>query len=71
MSSSEKSIYRPFGVGVFLTYLYAVRGWIKVVQIDMVTVRTIIKGLCRGFDGMASNHDLMDILIQDLSFLKW
>jgi hypothetical protein len=55
MSSSEKSIYRPFGAGVFLTYLYAERGWIKVVQIDMVTVRTAIKGLCRRFDGMAGN----------------
>jgi hypothetical protein len=70
MSSSEKSIYRPFGVGVFLTYLYAVRGWIEVVQIDMVTIRTTIKGLYRRFDGMASNHDL-NILISDLSVIKW
>jgi hypothetical protein len=51
MSSPGKSIYRPFGVGVFLTYLYVVRGWIEVVQMDMVTVRMIIKGLYRRFNG--------------------
>jgi hypothetical protein len=51
MSSLEKSIYKPFGVGVFLTYLYAVSGWIEVVQMDMVTILTTIKGLYRRFDG--------------------
>jgi hypothetical protein len=51
MNSPEKSIYRLFGAGVFLTYLYAVCGWIEVVQLDMVTVRTIIEGWYRRFDG--------------------
>jgi hypothetical protein len=51
MSVPEKSIYRPLGVGVFWTYLYATRVWVEVVQMDMVTIRTIIKGLYRRFDG--------------------
>jgi hypothetical protein len=51
MSVPEKSIYRPLGVGVFWTYFHAARVWIEVVQMDMVTVRTIIKELCRRFDG--------------------
>jgi hypothetical protein len=68
MNSLEKSIYKLFGVGVFLTYLYAVCGWIEVVQLDMVTVRTTIKGWSE--DLMASNHDLRDISIQDFLVLK-
>jgi hypothetical protein len=47
MSVLEKSIYRPLGVGVFWTYLYTARVWVEVVQVDMVTVRTIINGLYR------------------------
>jgi hypothetical protein len=47
----RKSIYRPLGVGVFWTYFYAARVWVEVVQMDMVTVHTIIKGLYRRFDG--------------------
>ena len=47
MGVPEKSIYKPLGVGVFWTYLYAACMWVEVVQVDMVTVRTIIKGLYR------------------------
>jgi hypothetical protein len=50
MSIPEKSIYRPLGVGVFWTYLYATHMWVEVVQMDMVTVHTIIKELYRRFD---------------------
>jgi len=34
-------------VGVFLTYLFAVSVKVEVVQMDTVTVHTVIKGLCR------------------------
>ena len=47
MSVPEKSIYKTLRVGVFWTYLYAACMWVEVVQMDMVTVRTIIKGLYR------------------------
>ena len=43
----EGSIYRTNRAGAFLTYLFAVSVKIEGVQVDMVTVRTIIKGLCR------------------------
>ena len=46
-------------MGVFLTYLFTVSMKFEVVQMDMVTVRTIIKGLCS--DLMASNHNFEDI----------
>jgi len=43
----EESIYRTKREGAFLTYLFAVSVKIEGVQVDMVTVRTIIKRLCR------------------------
>ena len=46
-SAEEGSIYSTKRVGAFLTYLFAVFVKIAGVQVDMVTVRTIIKGLCR------------------------
>ena len=45
-STEEGSIYRTKRAGAFLTYLFAVFVKIEGVQVDMVTVRTIIKGLC-------------------------
>ena len=51
MSTEGESIYRLRWLGVFLTYLFAASVKFKVVQMDMVTIRTIIKGLCRRFDG--------------------
>ena len=45
-SAEEGSIYRTKRAGAFLTYLFAVFVKIEGVQVDMVTVRTIIKGLC-------------------------
>jgi len=46
-SVEEGGIYRIKWTGVFLTYLFAVSVKIESVQVDMVTIRTIIKGLCR------------------------
>ena len=46
-SAEEGSIYREKCAGVFLTYLFAVSVKLEGVQVDMVTVRTVIKGLCR------------------------
>ena len=34
-------------MGVFLNYLFAASVKFEVVQMDMVTVHTVIKGLCR------------------------
>jgi len=45
-SAEAGSIYRTKRAGVFLTFLFAVSVKIEGVQVDMVTVRTIIKGLC-------------------------
>jgi len=41
------SNYRIKWAGVFLTYLFVVSVKFEGVQVDMVIVRTIIKGLCR------------------------
>jgi len=46
-SAEEGSIYKIKIVGAFLTYLFTVSVKIEVVQMDMVTVRTVIKRLCR------------------------
>jgi len=45
-SVEEGSIYRTKRAGAFLTYIFAVSVKIESVQVDMVTVRTVIKGLC-------------------------
>jgi len=45
-SAEEGSIYRTKRVGAVLTYLFAISVKIEGVQVDKVTVRTIIKGLC-------------------------
>jgi len=45
--AKEGSIYRIKRAEVFLTYLFAVSVKIESVQGDMVTVCTVIKGLCR------------------------
>ena len=34
-------------MGVFLTFLFTASVKFQVVQMDMITVRTIINGLCR------------------------
>ena len=34
-------------MGVFLTYLFAASMKFEVVQMDMIIVRMVIKGLCR------------------------
>jgi len=46
-SAEEGSIYRVKCAGVFLTYLFTVSMKFEGVQVDMVTVRMVIKGLCR------------------------
>jgi len=46
-SAKEGSIYRLKKARVFLTYLFVASAKFKNVQVNMVTVRTIIKGLCR------------------------
>jgi len=46
-SAKEGSIYRTKKARAILTYLFTVSVKSEVVQVDMVTVRTVIKGLCR------------------------
>jgi len=46
-STREGSIYRTKRAGANLTYLFAASIKSESVQVDMVTVRTIIKGLRR------------------------
>jgi len=46
-SAREGSIYRKKRAGAFLTYLFAVSMKFEGVQMDMVTVCTVIKGFCR------------------------
>ena len=49
-STKEGGIYRTKRARANLTYLFAASVKSESVQVDMVTVRTIIKGLCRWFD---------------------
>jgi len=49
-STREGNIYRTKRAGANLTYLFAASVKTEGVQVDMVTVRTTIKGLCRWFD---------------------
>jgi len=46
-STQEGSIYRTERVGADLTYLFAASMKPEGAQVDMVTVRMVIKGLCR------------------------
>jgi len=46
-STREGSIYRTKRARENLTYLFAVSVKSEGTQVDMVTVRTVIKGLCR------------------------
>ena len=46
-STEEGSIYRTKWVGANLTYLFTVSMKSEGVQVDKVTVRTVIKGLRR------------------------
>jgi len=46
-SAEEGAIYRTKRLGAFLTYLFVVSVKFKGVQLDMVTVRMVIKGLCK------------------------
>jgi len=46
-STREGSIYRTERAGANLTYLFAVSVKSEGVQVDMVTVHTVIKGLRR------------------------
>ena len=46
-STREGSIYRTKRAGADLTYLFAASVKSEGAQVDMVTVRTVIKGLCR------------------------
>ena len=43
----EGSIYRKKKARAILTYLFTISVKSEGVQVDMVTVRTVIKGLCR------------------------
>jgi len=47
MSTEKGCIYRLERLRAFLTYLSAASVKFEVVQMDMVTVRTTMKGLCR------------------------
>jgi len=49
-STGEASICRTKSAGANLTYLFATSENSEGVQVDMVTVRTVIKGLRRWFD---------------------
>jgi len=49
-STGEGSIYRTKRAGAKLTYLFAAFVKSEGVQVEMVTVCTTIKGLCRRFD---------------------
>ena len=49
-STREGGIYRTKRARANLTYLFATSVKSEGIQVDMVTVRTIIKGLCRRFD---------------------
>jgi len=53
-STREGNIYRAKWVGANLTYLFAASVKSKGIQVDMVTVRTVIKGLRRWFDSKQS-----------------
>ena len=53
-STGEGSIYMTKRAGVILTYLFTVFVKFEDVQVDMVNVRTIIKGLCRWLDSKRS-----------------
>jgi len=53
-SAGEGSIYRTKRAGANLTYLFAASVKSEGVQLDMVTVRTVIKGLRRWFDDKRS-----------------
>jgi len=46
-STGEGSIYRTKWVGANMTYLFAASAKSEGVQVNMVTVRTVIKGLRR------------------------
>ena len=46
-STREGSIYRIERAGADLTYLFAASMKPEGAQVDMVTVHTVIKGLCR------------------------
>jgi len=46
-STEEGSIYSTKRAGANLTYLFAVSMKSEGVQVDMITVRTVIKGLRR------------------------
>jgi len=46
-SAEEGSIYRTKKARTILTYLFTVSVKSEGVQVDMVTVHTVIKGLCR------------------------
>ena len=50
MGTREGDIYRTKRARANLTYLFAASVKSEGVQVDMVTVCTIIKGLCRWFD---------------------
>jgi len=49
-STREGSVYRTKRAGANLTYLFAASVKSESIQVDMVTVRTVIKGLRRWFD---------------------
>ena len=53
-STGEGSIYRTKRAEANLTYLFAASVKFEGVQVDMVTIRTVIKGLRRWFDSKQS-----------------
>ena len=54
-STREGTIYRTKRARANLTYLFAISVKSEGTQVDMVTVHTLIKGLCRWFDRKRSS----------------
>jgi len=66
-STGEGSIYRAKRAGANLTYLFAASVKSEGVQVDMVTVRTVIKGFAG--DLTASGHNFEDISLCKIAWL--
>jgi len=61
-STVEGSIYRTKWAGANLTYLFVASVKSEGVQVDMVTVRTTIKGLCTWFGKLRNSRNLQEKL---------
>ena len=73
-STREGSIYRTKRAGADLTYLFATSVKFEDAQVDIVTVRTVIKGLRRWFDSKRSRFwryfTVQDLLVGPSTILS-